>query len=170
MKRLAGTPNPRSWKEMKLSTYPGGGVGSAPLGGTIHSGCGSPKRGRSKPSATRASRSSTVTMEKGHRSRGGTMVTRSAIAKRRGWWRSGQGTWFSFSDYSLRLRKPKQEASSRVKNRHRSLFRVYKGPGKTRSTLRPNPPRSSNSKTECPFLERLAHAQRLPREPPVPLH
>jgi hypothetical protein len=25
MKRLAGTPNPRSWKETKLSTYPGGG-------------------------------------------------------------------------------------------------------------------------------------------------
>jgi hypothetical protein len=40
---------------MKLSTYPGGGVGPAPLGGTIHSGCGSPERGRSKPSATRAS-------------------------------------------------------------------------------------------------------------------
>jgi hypothetical protein len=115
VKRLAGTPNPRSWKETKLSTYPGGGVGSAPLGGTIHSGCGSPERGRSKPSATRASRSSTVTMEKGHGSRGGTTVTRSVIAKRRGWWRSGQGTWFSFSGYSLRLRKPKQEASSRVK-------------------------------------------------------
>jgi hypothetical protein len=145
-------------------------AGSAPLGGTIHSGCGSPERGRSKPSATRASRSSTVTMEKGHGSRGGTTVTRSAIAKRRGWRRSGQGTQFSFSDYSLRLRKPKQEASSRVKNRNRSLFRVYKGPGKTRSTLRPNPPRSSNSKEKCTFLERLAHAQRLPREPPVPSH
>jgi hypothetical protein len=170
MKRLAGTPNPRSWKETKLSTYPDGGAGSAPLGGTIHSGCGSPERGRSKPSATRASRLSTVTMEKGHGSHGGTTVTRSAIAKRRGWWRSGQGTRFSFSGYSLRLRKPKQEASSRVKNRNRSLFRVYKGPGKTRSTLRPNPPRSSNSKAKCTFLERLAHAQRLPREPPVPSH
>jgi hypothetical protein len=158
MKRLAGTPNPRSWKETKVSTYPGGGVGSAPLGGTIHSGCGSPERGHSKPSATRASRSSTVTMEKGHGSCDGTTVTRSAIAKRRGWRRSGQGTWFSFSGYSLRLRKPKQEASSRVKNRNRSLFRVYKGPGKTRSTLRPNPPRSSNSKTKRPFLERLACA------------
>jgi hypothetical protein len=66
MKRLAGTPNPRSWKETKLSTYPTGGVGAAPLGGTIHSGCGSPERGRSKPSATRASRSSTVMVEKGH--------------------------------------------------------------------------------------------------------
>jgi hypothetical protein len=84
MKWLAGTPNPRSWKEMKLSTYPGSGVGSAPLGGTIHSGYGSPERGRSKPSATRASRSPTVTVEKGHRSRGGTTVTLSAIAERRG--------------------------------------------------------------------------------------
>jgi hypothetical protein len=81
MKQLAGTLNPRSWKETKLSTYPGGGVGPATLGGTIHSGCGSPERGRSEPSATRASRSSTVTVEKGHGSRGGTTVTRSAIAK-----------------------------------------------------------------------------------------
>jgi hypothetical protein len=51
------------------------------------------------------------------------------------------------------LRKPKQEASSRVKNHHRSLFRIYKGPGKTRSTLRPNPPRNSNSEAKRPFLE-----------------
>jgi hypothetical protein len=140
MKQLASTPNPRSWKETKLSTYPGGEVGSAPLGGTIHSGCRPPERGRSKPSETRASRSSTVMVEKGHGSRGGTTVTRSAIAKRRRWRRSGQGAWFSFSGYSLGLRKPKQEASSRVKNHHQSLFWVYKGPGKTRSTLRPNPP------------------------------
>jgi hypothetical protein len=27
MKRLAGIPNPRSWKEVKSTTYPGGGVG-----------------------------------------------------------------------------------------------------------------------------------------------
>jgi hypothetical protein len=33
MKRLAGTPNPLSWKGMKLTTYPGGGVGSASLAG-----------------------------------------------------------------------------------------------------------------------------------------
>jgi hypothetical protein len=154
----------------KTSTYPRGRVRSAPLGGTIHSGCGSPERGRSKPSATRASRSSTVTVEKGHGSHAGTTVTRSAIAKRRGWWRSGQGARFSFSGYSLRLRKPKQEVSSRVKNHRWSLFWVYKGPGKTRSTLRPNPPRNSNSKTKRLFLERLAHVQRSPREPPVPSH
>jgi hypothetical protein len=47
---------------------------------------------------------------------------------------------FLFSGYSLRLWKPKKKASSRVKNHHRPLFRVYKGPGEIRSTLRPNPP------------------------------
>jgi hypothetical protein len=96
MKRLAGTPNPLSWKETKLTTYPGGGVGSASLAGAIHSGCRSPKRGWSKPSVTRASRSSTVTMEEGHGSRSGTTVTLSAITERRGWRRRGQGARFSF--------------------------------------------------------------------------
>jgi hypothetical protein len=86
MKRLAGTLNPRSWKGMKLTTYPGGRVGSASLPGAIHSGCGPPERGRSKPSVTRASRSSIAMVEKGHGSRGGTTVTLSAIAERR-WWR-----------------------------------------------------------------------------------
>jgi hypothetical protein len=77
---------------------------------------------------------------------------------------------FVFSGYPLRLRKPKQEASSRVKNHRRSLLRVYKGPGEIRSTLRPNPPRNSDLKAKRPFLERLAHVQRLPREPPVSSH
>jgi hypothetical protein len=86
MKRLAGIPNPRSWKGMKLTTYPGGRVGSASLSGAIHSGCGPPERGWSKPSVTRASRSSTVTVEKGHGLRGGTTVALSAIAERK-WWR-----------------------------------------------------------------------------------
>jgi hypothetical protein len=162
MKRLAGTPNPRSWKETKLSTYPDGGDGAAPLGGAIHSGCGSPERGRSKPSATRASRSSTVMVEKGHGSHGGTTVARSAITKRRGWRRSGKGVRFSFSDYSLRLWKPKQEASNRVKNHHRSLFRIYKGPSKTHSTLRPNPPRNSKLEGETP-VPRTARATAAPR-------
>jgi hypothetical protein len=96
MKWLAGTPNPHSWKETKLTTYPGDGVGTASLAGTIHTGCGSPERGRSKPSATRAPKSSTVTVERGHRSRGETTVTLSAIAERRGWRRRGQGARFSF--------------------------------------------------------------------------
>jgi hypothetical protein len=77
---------------------------------------------------------------------------------------------FLFSGYSLGLQKPKKEASSRAKNRHRSLSRIYKDPGETRSTLRPNPPRDSKLKAKRPFLERLAHAQRLPREPLVPSH
>ena len=86
MNQLAGIPNPRSWKGMKLTMYPGGGVGSASLPGAIHSGCGPLERGQSKPSATRASRSSTAMVEKGHGSRGGTTVTLSAIAEWR-WWR-----------------------------------------------------------------------------------
>jgi hypothetical protein len=158
MKRLAGTPNPRSWKETKLSTCPGGGDGAALLGGAIHSGCGSPERGRSKPSTTRASKSSTVTVEKGHGSRDGITATRSAITKQRRWRRSGQGARFSFSGYSLRLRKPKQETSSGVKNRHRSLSRIYKGPGETRSTLRPNPPRNSKLEGETP-VPRMARTR-----------
>jgi hypothetical protein len=60
---------------------------------------------------------------------------------------------FLFSGYSLRLQKPNQKASSRVKNHCRPLFQVYKGPGEIRSTLRPNPPRNSNSKAKRPFLE-----------------
>jgi hypothetical protein len=131
---------------MKLSTYPDGGDGATPLGGAIHSSCGSPERGRSKQSAARASRSSAVTVEKGHRSRGRMTVTRSAITKRRRWRQSGQGARFSFSGYSLRLRKPKRKASDRVKNRHQSLFRIYKGPGETHSTLRPKPPRNSKTR------------------------
>jgi hypothetical protein len=70
---------------------------------------------------------------------------------------------FLFSGYSLGLRKPKKEASSRAKNRHRSLSRIYKDPGKTRSTRRPNPPRDSKLKVKRPFLERLARATAAPR-------
>jgi hypothetical protein len=55
---------------------------------------------------------------------------------------------FLFSGYSLRLRKPKQKASTngRVKNHRQPLFRVYKVPGEIHSKLRPNSPRNSNSK------------------------
>jgi hypothetical protein len=79
---------------------------------------------------------------------------------------------FLFSGYFLRLRKPKQKASAnaRVKNHHRPLFRVYKGLGEIHSKLHPNSPRNSNSKVKRPFLERLVHAQRPPRESPVPSH
>jgi hypothetical protein len=81
---------------------------------------------------------------------------------------------FLFSGYSLRLRKPKQKANTngRVKNHRRPLFRVYKGPGEIHPKLRPNPSRNSNSKVKqfFLFLERLAHAQQMPRESPVPSH
>jgi hypothetical protein len=85
MKRLAGIPNPRSWKGVKLTTYPGGGVGSASLPGANHSGYGPPERGRSKPLVTRACRSSIVMVEKGHGSRGGMMVAVLAIAGLKRW-------------------------------------------------------------------------------------
>jgi hypothetical protein len=44
---------------------------------------------------------------------------------------------FLFSGYSLRLQKPKQNASanSRVKNHRRPLFWVYKGLGEIHSTF-----------------------------------
>jgi hypothetical protein len=60
---------------------------------------------------------------------------------------------FLFFGCSLRLWKPKQKASAngRVKNHHRSLFRVYKGPGEIHRRLRPNPPRNSNSKVKRSF-------------------
>jgi hypothetical protein len=87
---------------------------------------------------------------------------RSAITKRRRWRWSGQGSRFSFCGYSLRLRKPKREASSRVKNHHRSLFRIYKGPGETHSTLRPNPPQNSKLEGETP-VPRTARATAAPR-------
>ena len=65
-------------------TYPGGGDGATPPTGGIHSGRCSSVRGRSKPSPTISSKSLAVTVEKGHGSRGGIMVTRSAITKTEG--------------------------------------------------------------------------------------
>jgi hypothetical protein len=132
------------------------GDGAAPLGGAIHSGCESPERGRSKPSATRASRSSAVTVEKGHGSRGEIMVTRSAITKQKRWRRRGLGARFPFSGYSLGLQKPKWEASSRVKNRHRSPSRIYKGPGETlfNTSLEPAARFKTQSETPVPRTAR----------------
>jgi hypothetical protein len=168
MKRLAGTPNPRSWKDTKLSTYPGGGAGSAPLEGTIHSGCGVTGEGTEQTISDEGLQ--IVHRDGGERPRVARRNDDHPIGHRKtkGGWRSRQGAWFSFSSYSLRLRKPKQEASSRVKNHRWSLLWVYKGPGKICSKLRPNPPRNSNLKAKRPFLERLT--QRPPREPPVPSH
>jgi hypothetical protein len=140
MKRLAGTPNPRSWKETKLTTYPGGGDGATPPKGGIHSGRCSSVRGRSKPSPTRSSRSLAVTVEKGHGSRGEMMVTRSAITERKRWRRKGQGGRFSSSlAKSLGLRKPKREAGGGAKNRHQTPSRVYKDQGETGSNVPPGP-------------------------------
>jgi hypothetical protein len=47
--------------------------------------------------------------------------------------------------------------SSRVKNHHQTLLRIYKDPGKTRSTLGPNPPRNPKLEGETP-VPRTARA------------
>jgi hypothetical protein len=147
MKRLAGTPNPRSWKETKLTTYPGGGAGAAPCGGG-----GNPLRLpliRERAKQTLSNEVLQVTRRDcgerpwvarqnnghpvGHHRAEGVAAerTRRAVS-------------FSLAK-SLRLRKPKRKARSRAKNRHQALPRVYKDQGKTRSTCRPNPPRDSKT-------------------------
>jgi hypothetical protein len=64
MKAVVGTPNPRSWKLIKLTTYPSGGAGSRwPAGGAIHSGRDWLVFGRSKPSSTSSSSLLSVTEE-----------------------------------------------------------------------------------------------------------
>jgi hypothetical protein len=61
----------------------------------------------------------------------------------------------------LGCEKPKQKAGAngRVKGHRRPLFRVYKGPGKDRSKLRPNPLQNSNSKVKRTFVPRTARAR-----------
>lgn len=65
MKRLAGTQNPRSWKAMSP--------------GAFHLGCRPWERGRSSPTSTNASRSSSVTEEMSHGSQGGRTLNFLAI-------------------------------------------------------------------------------------------
>jgi hypothetical protein len=120
--------------------YPGGGDGAAPPTGGIHSGRCSSVRGRSKPSPTRSSRSLAITVEKGHGSRGEMMVTRSAIAERKGWRRKGQGGRFLFLWLSLSgCEKPKRETGSGAKNHRQTLSRVYEDQGATGSNVPPGP-------------------------------
>jgi hypothetical protein len=64
MKTNAGMPNPRSWKQTKLTTYPSGGTGSRWAGGgVIHSGCDQLVLGRSSPSSTNSSNLLSITKE-----------------------------------------------------------------------------------------------------------
>jgi hypothetical protein len=64
MKMDAGTPNPCSWKQTKLTTYPSGGAGSRWAGGgAIHSGCDRLVLGRSSLSSTNSSNLLSVTEE-----------------------------------------------------------------------------------------------------------
>jgi hypothetical protein len=65
---------------------------------------------------------------------------------------------FLFSRYSLRLRKQKQKASSRVKNHRRPLFQVYKGPGEIRSNTSPEPTAKFKLEGEAP-VPRTTHAR-----------
>jgi hypothetical protein len=111
-----------------------------------------------------------VTVEKGHGSRGGTTVTRSAIAKRRRWRQSGQGARFSFSSYSLRLQKPKRRRAAEQRATAGPSSEYIKARAKPVQRFARTRREIQNSKEKRPFLERLAHAQRLPREPLVPSH
>jgi hypothetical protein len=171
MKRLAGISNPRSWKETKLTTYPDGGDGAAPLARGIHSGCLSSERGRSKPSATRSSRSSVVTVEKGHGSRGEMMVTRSAITEQKGWRRKGLGKRFPFLWLNL-------SGCENLRGRREVEQRTFARPSSEYIKTKARPVQRfarthrgiQKPKAKRPFLERLAHAQRPPREPHVPSH
>jgi hypothetical protein len=107
-----------------------------------------------------------MTVEKGHGSRGRTTVTRSAITKRRGWRRSGQGARFSFSGYFPQVAETKAGGEQQSK-------KTTTGPSSEYIKARARPVQHfartrrkiQNSKAKRPFLERLAHAQRLPREP-----
>jgi hypothetical protein len=127
--------------------YPGGGDGAAPPIGGIHSGRCSSVRGRSKPSPTRSSRSLIVTVEKGHGSRGEMMVTRSAITKRKGWRRKGQGGRFPLLWLSL-------SGCENLRGRHEAEQRTVTGPspGYIKTKARPvqtfRPDRTQDSKTQ----------------------
>jgi hypothetical protein len=68
---------------------------------------------------------------------------------------------FLFSGYSLRLQKPKQKASSKVKNHRRPLFRVYKGPSEIRSNTLPEPAAKFKLEGETP-VPRTTHARATP--------
>jgi hypothetical protein len=104
--------------------------------------------------------------------RGEMMVTRSAMTKRKGWRRKGQGGRFSLLWLkSLGLRKPKREAGSGAKNRHQTLSQVYKDQGETVSNVPPGPDAGFKKReAKQPFLERLAHAQRPPHQQLAPSH
>jgi hypothetical protein len=159
MKRPAGTPNPRSWKETKLTMYPGGGDGAAPPTGGIHSGRCSSVRGRSKPSPTRSSRSLAVTVEKGHGSRGEMMVTRSAITERKGWRRKGQEGRFPLLWLSL---SGCENLRGRQEAEQRTVTRPSPGYIKTKArpvpTFRPDRTRDSKTRSET-AVPRTARAR-----------
>lgn len=84
MKRLAGTPNPRSWNGVKLTIEPAGGAGICLSLGAYHSGYGPCERGRNRPTSTNASKSSLVMEKMGHGSQGGSTLIFSIIETEEG--------------------------------------------------------------------------------------
>jgi hypothetical protein len=112
-----------------------------------------------------------VTVEKGHGSRGEMMVTRSAITEQKGWRRKGLGKRFPFlwlnllGCENLRGRREAEQrtiarpSSEYIKTKTRPVQRF----ARTRRGIQ-------KPKVKRSFLERLAHAQRPPREPHAPSH
>jgi hypothetical protein len=86
MKTDAGTPNPHSWKQTKLTTYPSGGTGSRWAGGgVIHSGCDRLVLGRSSLSLTNSSNLLSITEEATQSSAGRIWLFPAIDAVGRGW-------------------------------------------------------------------------------------
>jgi hypothetical protein len=111
-----------------------------------------------------------MTVEKGHGSCGGTMVTRSAITKQRRWRRKGLGGRFPFS-----LAIP--PGCENLGRRQVAEQRTVTGPSpeyiKTQTRPIQRVARThrgiQNSKRNARSSDG-SHAQRLPREPLVPSH
>jgi hypothetical protein len=112
-----------------------------------------------------------VTVEKGHGSRGEMMVTRSAITEQKGWRRKGLGGRFPFLRLNLsgyedlrRRREAEQRTVARPSSEYiKTKARPVQRFARTRRGIQ-------KPKAKRPFLERLAHAQRPPREPLAPSH
>jgi hypothetical protein len=110
-------------------------------------------------------------VEKGHGSHGEMMVTRSAITEQKGWRHKGQVGRFPFLWLSLsgcENLRGKQEAEQRTIARPSPEYIKAKARPVQRSARTGRGIQKHEAKR--PFLERLAHAQRLPCEPLAPSH
>jgi hypothetical protein len=110
-------------------------------------------------------------VEKGHGSHGEMMVTRSAITEQKGWRHKGQVGRFPFLWLSLsgcENLRGKQEAEQRTIARPSPEYIKAKARPVQRSARTGHGIQKHEAKHR--FLERLTHAQRLPREPLAPSH